>query len=360
MITLALSRRVGCFKVAKCNSSQFRWSVAADSRSLHPARSRRQLAVSIWRITGDNADRSGRASVRARGREPVSARRGARAHPARRRVQNLPLVMPVALLLGIVLALGRLYHDSEMTAAQACGAGSRIRDGAGASASRALLTALLAYVSLQVAPAAAAACSNCSSEALRAGQFAPISAGKFSTFGGGSTVVYAQRRTRMARCAACSCSASRGDQLEIALAQRATQHYSEGGDHAGHHAVSTANVMRGFRVSADSASCASPRTPFPCACRRCRTASWRWSGVPTARAAGIRTSRHQRAELHWRLRVADHGGGHGADRRAARAPASAPGALRARGVRHPHLLRLHQARSSPGRCGWCAARRPSG
>ena len=32
-----------CFKVAKCNSSPFGWSVAANSRSLHPARSRRQL-----------------------------------------------------------------------------------------------------------------------------------------------------------------------------------------------------------------------------------------------------------------------------------------------------------------------------
>ena len=31
--------------------------------------------------------------------------------------------MPVGLLLGVVLALGRLYHDSEMTAAQACGVG---------------------------------------------------------------------------------------------------------------------------------------------------------------------------------------------------------------------------------------------
>ena len=37
-------------------------------------------------------------------------------------VQNLALIVPVGLLLGIVLGLGRLYHDSEMTAAQACGA----------------------------------------------------------------------------------------------------------------------------------------------------------------------------------------------------------------------------------------------
>ena len=39
-----------------------------------------------------------------------------------------------------------------------------------------------------------------------------------------------RRPTRTARCAACSCSASRGNLLEIALAQRATHAYSEGGD----------------------------------------------------------------------------------------------------------------------------------
>ena len=36
-------------------------------------------------------------------------------------LQYLSIVMPVGLLLGVVLAFGRLYHDSEMTAAFACG-----------------------------------------------------------------------------------------------------------------------------------------------------------------------------------------------------------------------------------------------
>ena len=36
-------------------------------------------------------------------------------------LQNLSVLVPVALLLGIVLAFGRLYHDSEMAAALACG-----------------------------------------------------------------------------------------------------------------------------------------------------------------------------------------------------------------------------------------------
>ena len=36
-------------------------------------------------------------------------------------MQNCSVILPISLLLGITLALGRLYHDSEMAAAQACG-----------------------------------------------------------------------------------------------------------------------------------------------------------------------------------------------------------------------------------------------
>ena len=36
-------------------------------------------------------------------------------------IMNLSVIVPVGLLLAIVLTLGRLYHDSEMAALQACG-----------------------------------------------------------------------------------------------------------------------------------------------------------------------------------------------------------------------------------------------
>ena len=36
-------------------------------------------------------------------------------------IMNLSVIVPAGLLLSIVLALGRLYHDSEMTALQGCG-----------------------------------------------------------------------------------------------------------------------------------------------------------------------------------------------------------------------------------------------
>ena len=138
--------------------------------------------------------------------------------------------MPVGLLLGIVLALGRLYHDSEMTAAQACGAGSRtvLVPVLGFTA---VLAVLLALLSLQVAPAAAGRMLELRSEALRAGQFAPISRGQVPHLwrrqhrgvrAGRRSGRHAAPGVRPARPAV--------DKLEIALAQRATHAYSEDGD----------------------------------------------------------------------------------------------------------------------------------
>jgi lipopolysaccharide export system permease protein len=144
-------------------------------------------------------------------------------------LQNLPFIMPVGLLLAAVLALGRLYHDSEMTAAQACGAGSRtvLLPVLGFTG---ILATLLAVLSLQVTPAAVGRVLELSSEAMRAGQFAPIAAGKFRTFGGGTTVVYAQDTERDGTLKRVFVERDRGDHLEVALAQRATHVYSEDGN----------------------------------------------------------------------------------------------------------------------------------
>jgi len=144
-------------------------------------------------------------------------------------VQNLALVVPIALLLGIVLALGRLYHDSEMAAAQACGAGSRPVM-LPVLAFTAFLALLVSGISLYVSPAATQRMLDLRSEALRAGQFAPITAGKFRMFGGGSTVVYAQGSEADGTLTRVFVERERDDRLEIALAQRATHSYSQDGD----------------------------------------------------------------------------------------------------------------------------------
>jgi lipopolysaccharide export system permease protein len=94
----------------------------------------------------------------------------------------------------------------------------------------AVLAALLAALSLYVSPAASQRMLELRSEALRAGQFAPISAGKFRTFGGGTTVVYAQDTEKDGTLKRVFVERDRGDHLEVALAQRATHAYSEDGN----------------------------------------------------------------------------------------------------------------------------------
>jgi lipopolysaccharide export system permease protein len=212
--------------------------------------------------------------------------------------RSLPMVLPIALLLGIVLALGRLYHDSEMTAAQSCGTGARIVL-VPVIAFTLVLTALLAYISLQVAPAAASRMLDLSTEAMRAGQFAPISPGKFSTFGGGGTVVYAQSAEPDGTLRRVFVQRSRGNMLEIALAQRATHSFSEGGDiqvitlYDGERYEGIPGERR-FRIVRFAENTIPVRLPAMSA------GVMKLDGVPT-RTLLASTKPDMRGELHWRL-----------------------------------------------------------
>jgi lipopolysaccharide export system permease protein len=213
-------------------------------------------------------------------------------------VQSLSLVLPIALLLGIVLALGRLYHDSEMTAAQACGTGTRMVM-LPVMAFTLALTVLLAYIALHVSPAAAGRIIRISSEALRAGQFAPISAGKFTTFGGGGTVVYAQAADADGTLRRVFVQRSRGDILEIALAQRATHEYLPGGDiqvitlYDGERYEGIPGERR-FRIVKFAENTIPVRLPAASG------GVVKMEGVPTRTLLASSDPKH-RAELHWRV-----------------------------------------------------------
>lgn len=135
-------------------------------------------------------------------------------------LQYLWILLPVGLLLGVVLAFGRLYHDSEMAAALACGAGpAHVYLPVALLAG--LLTAGLAWLTLVLAPDATARALGLRNEALRAGQFAPIAPGKFRSFGGGTAVVYAQTVNADGTLADVFVERSLGPLVEVALAGRA-------------------------------------------------------------------------------------------------------------------------------------------
>ena len=137
-------------------------------------------------------------------------------------LQYLSILLPVGLLLGVVLAFGRLYHDSEMAAALSCGAGPRYIY-APVAVLAVAVAAALAYLSLVLAPQATARALDLRNAAVHAGQFAPIAPGKFRTFGAGlNAVVYAQTVARDGTLGNVFVQRSRGSLVEMALAQRAT------------------------------------------------------------------------------------------------------------------------------------------
>jgi lipopolysaccharide export system permease protein len=137
-------------------------------------------------------------------------------------LEYLSIVVPVGLLLGVVLAFGRLYHDSEMSAALACGAGpATLYAPVGFLAL--LVAAGLAWLSLVLAPEATAQALSLRNAALRAGQLAPIASGKFRSFGAGTkAVLYAQSVARDGELGEVFLERNDGPQVEVALADRAT------------------------------------------------------------------------------------------------------------------------------------------
>ena len=110
-------------------------------------------------------------------------------------LQQLTVLVPIGLFLGIVLALGRLYHESEMTAMAACGVGP-------VSIYRPIVifalvvVALLAALSFRVVPVAGMRAQEIRIEALRSAQFGAREAGRFRSFASGDAVFYAEKVQR--------------------------------------------------------------------------------------------------------------------------------------------------------------------
>lgn len=104
-------------------------------------------------------------------------------------VQYLTILVPVAWFLSIMLALARLYHDSEMAAMMACGIGPTqlYRPILGAAA---LLAAGVGALSLFVAPSAVRQIQDIVSSARREASLGVLEAGRFISFGG-DAVLYA-------------------------------------------------------------------------------------------------------------------------------------------------------------------------
>ena len=106
-------------------------------------------------------------------------------------VQYLTILVPVALFLAIILALGRLNADNEMSAMEACGAG--LRDYIQPVLLLAFPVALvLAWLAFDLSPQAARYAAQVQAEAEQAATFGMIEAGRFRGFDRGRGVFYAR------------------------------------------------------------------------------------------------------------------------------------------------------------------------
>ncbi|MGE0115039.1 MAG: LPS export ABC transporter permease LptF [Steroidobacteraceae bacterium] len=138
-------------------------------------------------------------------------------------LEQLVVLVPIGLFLAIMLALGRLYHESELTAMQACGLGNRalLRP---ILILAVLAAALLAWLAFQVVPQSAQQAMDIRSQALREARFARLEPGKFRSFGGNSDMVfYAESVDDQEVLHNIYAERAVGQKLEIWTARRAVQ-----------------------------------------------------------------------------------------------------------------------------------------
>ncbi len=148
--------------------------------------------------------------------------------------QNFALLLPVGLLLGLVLAFGRLYHDSEMAAAQAAGVGlGRV------SAAVWLLVIPVAvlgvWLNFYVGPRAAVAEENLRDQGTARRDPRAAGAGPIPHLCGGRVVVYARATDPNGDLSDVFVERSEGPIVDTTVARRA--HYTVTATGRDHHAV---------------------------------------------------------------------------------------------------------------------------
>src|ERR1700735_2389177 len=107
-------------------------------------------------------------------------------------IMNLSVIVPIGLLLAVVLTLGRMYHDSEMAALQACGFGPA-RLLAPLFCFAAVIALGLAWLVFVQVPQADRQAQLLRQSAVKEAQFGQLDAGRFKSFSGGDAVFYAER-----------------------------------------------------------------------------------------------------------------------------------------------------------------------
>lgn len=138
-------------------------------------------------------------------------------------VQYLTILVPIGLFLSVMLALGRLYRDSEMSALMACrvGPGGIYRP---LAALLVPLTLAVAWLAIDMAPRAFDSIEQIGAEARRGADLASIEPGRFTMFGPDNAVVYGERVTEQGVMENVFMQRRvEGDAMEVVVAERGEQ-----------------------------------------------------------------------------------------------------------------------------------------
>jgi lipopolysaccharide export system permease protein len=155
-------------------------------------------------------------------------------------IMNLSVIVPVGLLLAVVLTLGRMYHDSEMAALQACGFGPA-RLLAPLFCFAAVIALGLSWLVFVQVPQADAQAQALRRSAIKEAQFGQLDAGRFRSFSGGDAVFYAERVDQEGVLHNVFVQRESAGRIEVALANTAT--YSKASA-SGMHLVTLFNGQR--------------------------------------------------------------------------------------------------------------------
>ncbi len=143
-------------------------------------------------------------------------------------LENLMVLVPIGMLLAVMLALGRLYHESEMAAARACGVGPE-RMYRSVFAIALPLAVALAWLTFVVGPAARNGAEELRGRGMRDAQFGQLAAGTFRTYADGKAVFYAEQNGSDGRLLNVFMQRYAGDRVEVATAAWAEQRVLDGG-----------------------------------------------------------------------------------------------------------------------------------
>ena len=143
-------------------------------------------------------------------------------------LENLMVLVPISMLLAAMLALGRLYHESEMAAVRACGIGPE-RLYLPVYALALPVAIALAWLTFFVGPEARNGAEALRGRGMRDAEFGQLKPGTFRTYADGKAVFYAEQNGADGRLIHVFMQHNAGERIEVATAAWAEQRVLQGG-----------------------------------------------------------------------------------------------------------------------------------